>query len=387
MSRMTIKNANGEGSIRQRPDGTWEARVTVGFHPKTGKQIRRSYYGKTKREVIQKMSQANVDVINQAYISPSKITAGSWLELWVKAYLSNVKPSTVATYEQRVKAYLIPALGKYRLSTLKQPQIQALYHELSKTLAPKTVKAIHGVLHKALQQAVASGYIKSNPADNSPLPRITKPEIKPLDSAEINAFLVAIKGHKYENLYKVAIFTGMRLGELLGLLWDSVDLKPGTIIVQRQLLRPRRKGEAFQLGPLKNDKPRTIVPAPFVIDTLQAQRKTQIEQRLRAGSLWSDSPAYVFTDELGDHTSYWKLNTHLKNIFARLGIKDRRFHDLRHTYAVSSLRAGDDIKTVQENLGHHTAAFTLDTYGHVTTEMRQDSASRMQAFIDSIKQA
>lgn len=384
---MASKNANGEGSVRQRADGTWEARVTVGFHPKTGKQIRRSLYGKTKREVILKMSQANVDVVNQAYIAPSKLTVGAWLDLWMKAYLENVKPSTVATYEQRVNAYLKPALGKYKLSTLKQPQIQALYHELGKTLAPKTIKAIHGVLHKALQQAVASEYIKSNPSDNSPLPRIEKPQINALDSAEIGAFLEAIKGHKYENLYKVAIFTGMRQGELLGLLWDSVDLDAGVITVERQLLRPRRKGEAFKLGPLKNDTIRKITPAPFVIDTLKAQRRLQLEQRLQAGSLWSHNPAYVFTDELGNHASYWKLNNHLKAILDRLGIQQRRFHDLRHTYAVTSLRAGDDIKTVQSNLGHHTAAFTLDTYGHFTSEMRQESANRMQTFIDNIKHA
>lgn len=387
ISKISVKNANGEGSIRQRPDGSWEGRVTVGFHPKTGKQIRRSFYGKTKREVIQKISQANIDVANQAYIAPSKLTVGAWLDLWVKTYLGNVKASTVATYKQRVKAYLKPALGKYKLTTLKPPQIQALYHELSKTLSPKTIKAVHGVLHKALQQAVESEYIKSNPANNRVLPRIEKPQINPLDSTEISAFLDAIKGHRYENLYKVAIFTGMRLGELLGLLWDHVDLKAGKITVEQQLLRPRQKGETFQLGPLKNDKPRTIIPAPYVIDTLKAQKVAQLQQRLRAGSLWSESPAFVFTDELGDHASYTKPNIHLKTILNQLGIQQRRFHDLRHTYAVASLRAGDDIKTVQENLGHHTAAFTLDTYGYVTTEMRQDSAGRMQAFIDNIKQA
>lgn len=382
--KMSIKNANGEGSIRQRPDGSWEGRVTVGFHPKTGKQIRRSFYGKTKREVVQKISQANVDVVNQAYISPSKLTVGAWLDLWVKTYLGDVKGSTVATYKQRVNAYLKPALGKYKLTTLKPPQIQALYHELGKTLSPKTIKAIHGVLHKALQEAVESQYIKLNPADKRKLPRIEKPQINPLDSTEISAFLDAIKGHKYENLYKVAIFTGMRLGELLGLLWESVDLKAGIIVVERQLLRPREKGETFRLGPLKNDKPRTIIPAPYVIETLKAQKVAQLEQRLRAGSLWSSEPAYVFTNELGDHTSYWKLNTHFKAILNSLGIKQRRFHDLRHTYAVASIRAGDDIKTVQENLGHHTAAFTLDTYGHVTTEMRRDSANRMEALIRSL---
>lgn len=120
------------------------------------------------------------------------------------------------------------------------------------------------------------------------------------------------------------------------------------------------------------------------METLKAHRKVQLEQKLRAGSLWEEGPGYVFSNELGGHASYWQLIVHLKKILQSTGIPDRRFHDLRHTYAVSALRSGDDVKTVQANLGHHTAAFTLDVYGHVTEGIRKESSARMEAFIQGI---
>ena len=229
------------------------------------------------------------------------------------------------------------------------------------------------------------GYIRVNPSIVCNLPRVEKADINPLDSAELNQFLTAIKGNRLEALYKFALFAGMRLGELLGLTWDRMDLKQGVIVIDRPLLRPSAKGEGFVFGPLKNDKPRFILPALFVIETLQTHWIEQIEEKLRAGSLWDGGPGYVFSDQLGGLASYWTLITRLKSILQGPGIEPRRFHDLRHTYAVAALRSGDDVKTVQVNLGHHTAAFTLDIYGHVTAEMRQDSSARMEAFITALK--
>jgi integrase len=191
-------------------------------------------------------------------------------------------------------------------------------------------------------------------------------------------------GHPLEALYKVAVFTGMREGELLGLTWDRVDFKRGTIRIDRQLLRPRKKGDEFRFGPLKNDKPRTITPAPFVIETLKEHRKAQLAQKLYIGPLWEDGTDYVFRSETGSHLSYQVALTWFKKLQEKAGIQPRRFHDLRHTYAVAALRAGDSIKNVQEALGHHTAAFTMDTYAHVTEEMRKESAARMEAFISGL---
>ena len=135
---------------------------------------------------------------------------------------------------------------------------------------------------------------------------------------------------------------------------------------------------------VKNDKVRTITPAQFVMDMLKDHYRKQCEARLKAGSAWNNGN-FVFCNEVGEHIARSTTYHHFKTIIASIGLPERRFHDLRHSYAVASLLAGDDIKTLQENLGHHSAAFTLDTYAHVTDEMKKESAARMDAFIKKVK--
>lgn len=383
--KKTSKNASGMGSIRLRTDGRWEARYTTGIHPGTGAQLQKSIYGKTQKEVRQKLQHISSEINNGTYTEPSKMTVGSWLEVWHQEYLANVKPSTSVSYYQHIKNHLKPALGALSLASLKPASIQKMYNDLSRSgLSPKTIKNIHGVFHKALQQATLLGYLRANPSTACILPRVTKADIHPLDSNQMAAFLQAIANHPLEALFKTALFTGMRIGEILGLTWDRVNFDKGTILIDRQLLRPRIKGEGFSFGSLKNDKPRTLSPASFVMDVLKNHKTNQLQQRLRVGELWISSPAYVFTNEVGQHSSYWLASARFKEVLTGISIEQRSFHVLRHTYAVSALRSGDDVKTVQSNLGHHTAAFTLDVYGHFTDEMRQDSSARMQAFIENL---
>ena len=139
-------------------------------------------------------------------------------------------------------------------------------------LSPKTIKNIHGVLHKALQQAIAAGLIRFNPADACTLPRVERPELHPLDERETRAFLEAIRGHEFETLYTVTLFTGMREGEVLGLTWPCVDFAAGTILIKQQLQREKKPGGQYRLVPLKNDKPRTITPAPSIMELLRQHR-------------------------------------------------------------------------------------------------------------------
>ena len=385
---MPNKRANNEGSIRQRPDGRWEARFTVGRDPGTGKQVRKSIYGDTQEEVRKALQKACTEVDEGTYMEPSKITAGQWFDMWKDEYLGGVKSATVVSYSQHIKNHLKPAFGSVKLLALTTPMIQKLYNTMQKEgRSPKTIKNLHGVVHSSLKQAVRLGYIRVNPSDNCILPRIEKAAIQPLDSPEMDRFLKVIKDSPYEALFKVDMFTGMRQGELLGLTWDCVDFEQGRIMLTKQLCRPRVKGEKHHYGTLKNDKPRVITPASYVMDVLKAHRRAQAAMRLKAGAAWNegDFPGLVFTNEIGGHLSYAVVYSHFRKNLAKAGIEPKRFHDLRHTYAVSSLRSGDDIKTVQENLGHHTAAFTLDQYGHVTDTMKKESAKRMDAFINGLE--
>lgn len=386
------RRAKNEGTIRKRPDGRYEARIVLGHDPGTGKPIRKSIYGKTQKEVRQQMQRAKVEHEDGVYTAPSKITVGQWLDIWTAEYCSHVKQSTRTSYSQHVKNHISPALGAVRLCDLTPVMVQSFYNSLQrneKCLSAKTVKNIHGVLHQALKQAVEVGYIRMNPADGRKLPRIEKTEIQPMDVQDMRAFLSVLDDSEYSTLLKVDLFTGMREGEILGLQWSCVDFERGTITINKQLSRPRVKGEVYELTSTKNGKSRIIKPAQSVMDLLREHRHRQISERLRLGGIWDDQgfPDLVFTNATGSHLCYNVILKHYHNALDRAGIPRKRFHDLRHTYAVTSLRAGDDVKTVQENLGHHTAAFTLDVYGHVTESMKDASSKRMEAVISELNKA
>ena len=388
MPRKTTKRgANGGGTIRQRADGTWEARITLGVNPGTRKPLRKSIYGKTQKEVRQKMQKALVELDEGTYTTPTKITVKQWLETWHAEYLCDVKESTRTSYRQHMNNHIIPALGALKLSELTPAICQKFYNDLTreKQLSAKTVKNVHGVLHHALKQAVRLGYVRMNPAEGCTLPRIEKAQIEPLDAPEVKALLDVLGDDVYSFIIKVDLFTGLRSGEILGLQWSCVDFGKGTITIDKQLRHPKL-GEAFRLDSVKNDKPRIIQPAPFVMQLLKQRKRQQAEERINAGAAWDDCgiPNLVFTYENGKYINANIVLRHLKAALKAAGLPDKRFHDLRHTYAVTSLQAGDDVKTVQENLGHHTAAFTLDQYGHVTETMRQASANRMEAFYNAL---
>ena len=290
----------GSGTIRQRADGRWEGRYTVGYDPKTGKQLTHSIYGKTKREVRDKLNKTLTEIQEGAYIEPTNMTVGQWLDTWLKEYKVNVRPETKASYEMHIRVHLKPDLGKIRLNKLTTHQIQLLYNKLinERGLSPKTVKNAHGALHAALEQAKINGYLRINPSEGVVLPRIEKEEIKAMDTEDVSAFLKAIKGDPYELPLFVDLFTGLRQGELLGLTWDCVDFEKGTILVNKQ--HNRAKGEKeFHFSPLKNSRPRSLTPASAVMDALREQKRRQEEWAKAAGSAWDNHENLVFTTELG----------------------------------------------------------------------------------------
>lgn len=390
MPRKAKKNAQGAGTIRKRPDGRWEARYTVGFDPMTGKQKQKSIYGKTQKEVRERLAEVTVQLDQKAYEEPCKICLEEWLDIWQSEYLGSAKPHTRKSYEATIENHIKPAIGKKQLQELTPVLIQRFVNHLQnqkdveKPLNPKTVKNIHGVLHSALQQAVRIGYLKTNPASLTILPKRSNAEITPLQDKQVAQFLQAIKGHPFERVYLVDLFTGIRQSEILGLKWEDIDFERGQITIRRQLQFLGHNHGGYCFTTPKNNKNRQIIPARFVMDVLKRQRIRQMEQRLAAGPAWDNCDDLVFTDELGHHLKHDLIYRHLKRIFANMDLPSLRFHDLRHSYAVLSIQAGDDIKTVQENLGHYSAAFTLDVYGHVTEGMKRDSAERMERYIEKL---
>ena len=384
---MTKKGAKGSGNIRKKTVKRggkeytyWEARITTGRDPGTGKQIQRSFTGKTQKEVREKLQAAAVAVNDGTYTVPARLTLGQWLDIWQREYMGNAKPATLRAYDSHIRNHIRPGLGAVRLTELHPHTVQNFINSLD-GLSPTSVRLVYTVLRTALEKAIDLDYIPRNPAAKCVLPKQERKEIKPLDDAQATALIRAAAGTRIENMIPLALFTGLRISELLGLTWSAVDMDRGTITVDKQLSAKPKAGALFSSP--KSGKSRTITPAPTAFQVLRRQKARQAEQQLKAGPLWSNPHGLIFTAEDGGPLSQQMAELNFSDVRATVGLEGTRFHDLRHTYAVNSIRAGDDIKTIQINLGHASAAFTLDIYGHVTEAMKQDSATRMEVLIKS----
>ena len=412
------RRAKGSGTINKRtvtrngkPYTFWEAQITIGYDAGSGKQKRKTFTGSTQKEVREKMQAAAVAVNENDYFEPSKLTVKQWFEIWLKDYCSDKKPLTIRQYESMAETHIYPALGGIKLSKLTSPQIQKFYNSLAvdgktvkrknqktgktetfkEPLSAKTIKNIHGIISKALNVAVDQGMLKTNVAERVTLPKVIRQEVKPLTEEQQKAFLLAINNHIYRLIYTVILFTGLRECEAIGLTWDCIDFQKGTLKIYRQLQRIPQDWSKYRFVPLKNNKSRTIKLSPYIISILKAQRAKQSEERFAAGDLWEGfkneeerKTSFVFTDSIGRNINSVNLYNHFKRIVAEIGIPQARVHDLRHTFAVISLQNGDDFKTVQDALGHATAAFTLDVYGHVSEKMKEESAKRQEQYINSL---
>lgn len=383
---MSSKRANGEGTIRQRKNGSWEGLYTAG-RDENGKLIRRSVYGKTKTDVARKLIAVTNDLNQGIYVAPDRITVGEWFDIFLKEYNRSVKASTIAQYEYQIRKNIKPTLGTVPLQKLTTPMIQKLYNVLSDTLSAKSIKNLHGVMHKGLNQAVRCQYIKSNPCLACELPRVEKHEMLTITGNDLRNFLNEIKGKPFEWLYYVDVFTGMREGEIIGLTWDCIDFNKGIIEIKKQMKRERKLSGSneYIFDSLKNGKSRVISPAPNVFSALKKVRMIQRENQLKHGSSFKNQDNLVFTDEYGNHLCAPTVWSNFKKRAEAIGLPAVRFHDLRHSFATLSLENGDDAKTVSENLGHATVAFTLDVYGHVTDKMKKESANRMQSLIEALE--
>ena len=267
--RMAKRAAQGAGTIRKKAVTRkgkeytyWEARITIGRDPGTGKQIQRSFSGKTQKEVREKMQAAAVEVNAGTYVPPAKMTVGQWLDIWTSEYLGSVKPRTVTLYKGNVKNHIKPALGSVALTALRPHAVQTFINGLD-SLSPGSVRFIYKILHIALETAVKLEYIPKNPANYCSLPKEKKNDVKPLDDDQIAALLAAARGADIENVIMVSLFAGLRISEVLGLTWDCVDMDSGLIIINKQLSDNRNRKNDF-FGTTKSGLSRTIKAAPTV---------------------------------------------------------------------------------------------------------------------------
>ena len=387
--RKNSRAASGAGSIRQRSDGTWEARYT--YTDELGQKQRGSIYGRTQKQCKQRLTAILCEVDEGTFRETQKrYTIEEWFHEWLCVYCQDLKPSSKAGYERKVARYIVPYLGGAQLQTLEPIHIQRFCNRLhegykkQKPLSAKSVQCIHGILHTGLKQAVLAGIIKTNPADYTKLPKVKKPELRPLMDKDIARFLEEIQGDELEYLFIVDLFCGLRQSELLGLQWDDVNMEAGTIEVRRQLQKNPNGSDYFFLDETKNGKRRTVVAPAFVMNALKRQRIKQLEERMAHADIWRNPDNLIFTDILGGHLKHHTVFKRFKKHVAAIGIPECRFHDLRHSAAILMLQSECSVKAVQEQMGHYSSSFTMDVYGAVSDAMKTDTRNKMQEAIEQI---
>jgi integrase len=370
------RRGNGEGTITQRPDGSWRGSLTLA----DGR--RKDFRARSQEEARRKLTQLTRDRDQGIQLlSGERQTLSAYLADWLQRQKPRLQASSHERYTYQM-AHVTAALGRVRLNKLTSAQIERLYADLLVAgLSNTTVAQTHTTLKCALKDAVSKRILLFNPCLSATPPRANVEEIHPLDETQANAFLVAARGERQEALFILALRTGMRRGELLALHWQDVDLERGMLQVRLSLRT--QVGGGFTFNPPKTKAGRrTIRLTPTVIDALKRHRAKQNEERLFLGDAWQDH-GLVFCSTVGTPQEPHNLSDRIfKRLLGRAGLPDTtRFHDLRHTCATLLLLRGIDPNTVKDLLGHANISITLGTYGHVLPNMRDRVAEMMDTIL------
>lgn len=387
---MPKHRGHNEGSVYQRPDGRWVGQITTGYTPE-GKPKRATFYGKTKKEILEKLNEAKHQVNNGTYVEPSRETVGHWLSTWLTEYVKpHVRPTTRDNYAQTIRKYMIPEIGHIQLRQLTPTHLQKLYNDLlARGLSNRTVRLVHTIAHASLKQALENGLVARNVADATKPPRPQKQEMRVLSPEEEARFLEVIEEDRLGTAFLLDLATGLRRGELLALRWSDVDLKEGTIHVNRTIVRvvadngPAKTALVYQEPKTKHG--RRAVPIPeALLPELKAHKARQAQEKLLLGPAYEDN-GLVFCAEDGRPLDPASFGKHFAKLAAKAGISGATLHSLRHTYATRLLEANEHPKVVQELLGHSNIAMTLDTYSHVMPELKKAAAAKLNGLFTKKK--
>lgn len=365
------RRAAGEGSIFQRKDGRWVAKVPL----PDGKT--KSYYHATQREARDRLTIARREVQQGLPLPDNRQTLGTFLNQWLETVKKpNVRALTYRRYALDVKR-ISGALGKRKLSEVTPQVIQAFLNDLSASgLSPATVRHTRAVLRSALTQAENQNLIARNPAAGKrvTLPRDEGHEVAALSPEGARAIVVAFEHHPLGALVYTALATGLRQGELLGLRWQDVDLDGRTLTVRYQL--QRIAGTLTLVEPKSKRSRRTLALPTGAVEILRAHRIQQVEARLLAGSEWRDT-GHVFATTVGTPLDNSNVGHRFVAQLAKAGLPRMRFHDLRHGAASLLIAEGADLRRVMEQLGHSQISLTANTYAHLTAAVMRDNADRL----------
>jgi integrase len=376
---MTTRRGNNEGSLFKRPDGTWRAQVTV-----VGRRLNTS--AKTRKECQAWLKETLKQVETGLTFQGANTTLEEFLSEWHISVQSSLRPDTWYQYGQIIRDHITPTLGNIKLKDFRPDQIQALYNrKLRDGIGSRTVQLTHAVLHRALNHGVKLGLLSRNPTDATNPPKPQQKEMLILDDSQAQQFILATeaKNDRYAVLYHLAITTGMRQAELLGLKWQDLDWERRLVQVQRQLKR-QKGGGFYSTQPKTKSGKRTIALGKTTIEKLRHHYDCLLTKRQLAGGIWQEMDL-IFPSTVGTPINQSNMNKSFKKLLDLTGLPRIRFHDLRHTAASLMLNYGIPVIIVSRRLGHARPSITLDIYGHLIPGKQEEAAELMDSLLSPIE--
>ena len=375
----------GDGMVRKREDGHWEGRIVIG-HKENGDPIFRYLSAGSQKALVERLNRERNIYQGVDLTEDSRMTLGEWLDRWLEERVApSVRESTLESYRYHIRHHIKPRLGSKPIGKITADDVQKLYREIQNcgriqedpvwghALSGSTVRRLHGVFHLAMDAAVRAHLIPKNPTEGVTLPKKETVPKQVLNDAQLERFMKEIQSDPiWHDFFYTELTTGLRQGEICGLMWSDFDEAHGTLSVRRTL--HIQKGGRLVTGETKTGTgKRTITLPPSTAGLLAQRKKSSYSQWIFPNPLRPEQPA-------SPNAAY----NHLKTLLKRAGLPSIRFHDLRHTFATHALASGVDAKTLSGILGHTQASFTLDTYTHVTGDMQRQAAQVMDAFMTDI---
>jgi integrase len=369
------------GQIIKRKDKTWLVRIFLGRDELGGRKYLNKTIRGAKKDAEKYLNTTLTAISTGTFVQESSVSLNKFLDDWLtSAAKPRVSERTYAEYAALLRRYVREPLGRTMLSDLRALQIQNLYSQMQERgLSSRIVRYTHAVLSSALKQAVRWGMLHRNPAELVQLPKLQRKEMRAMSPEESSRFLTALENDRYAALFSLALSTGMRPEEYLGLRWSDVDFAKSSVTVQRALVW-RTKGGGWYFTEPKTSRSRRTIPLPAsMVLALTEHKRHQSAERLRLGSEWQDN-GLVFTTFLGTPLNISNLTAkHFKPALQRAGLpKTIRLYDLRHTCATLLLSAGENPKVVSERLGHASITLTLDVYSHVLPDMQKAATDKLE---------
>lgn len=375
---MSKRRKQGEGTLRKRADGRWEARIIIGYNEKglpITKNVTAMEKGKCLEKLEQLKEQCGVQFTGKV---KSNMTFGDWMDFWYQQYeKQRIRPTTQAHYENLIYNHVVTDIGKLPLSELTQNDLQQFYSRLKnggrqvrtelygKGLSDRMIRSCHAVCRKCLEKAVADGLIHINPAIGCKLPPKKAKEMQVLTREEMQRFILQAKADGYFELFLLELCTGMRRGEIVALQWEELNMQTGELHISRQATTV--KGQIHISAPKTKSSIRTVILPSDIVKILAEYKK-------KVNSRWM-FPSPVKVDAPRHPSAVRKI---LDRLLERAECKHIRFHDLRHTFATTALANGMDVKTLSAIIGHISSETTLNIYTHITDNMQRSAANKIE---------